>query len=387
MPVAPRTAKLIEPPTDNEGYRVRGDGDAYVYVLAKAPVSPSTASSRARSPSPGHANDGGTETSVLYGPGVYQVDPWVTERHNLRSSPKFSSLVVGALLGGDVIDVAKVVAVLVPGGPREHWAQLVRKSPGPPAWVLLANSGGVKFLRYVKRAGPDGTRGDWLGATESTDTYTFSSLDRAIAEQLGHVEQNDDDIDSFISHVADHELQLAQQAAAVKQIDLDHMKVSEVFATKKAERLANQQKDEEEKAYKARRFKMLEIWQTERPILSTLRSEQKAWLEEQCDANDSRCAQRLAQLRRERGMEVAVDLALQPSSWKTGHPLQPDEEDELAEIPSAADNAVASADAAKLAQSEAALTLAGVRDAPLAKSLVAMEAASAFYYRSYLVPE
>jgi len=91
-----------------------GDGEAYVYVLAKtsATISP-------RADGVEGTTEVGIQASLLYGPGLYQVDPWVTDRHNLRAAPRLTSPVVGNLLGGDAVDVAKAVTVHLSGGERE----------------------------------------------------------------------------------------------------------------------------------------------------------------------------------------------------------------------------------------------------------------------------
>lgn len=347
--------------------------------MTKAPVSPS-ATSRAPSPGRDGSVESGIEVSVIYGPGIYQVDPWVTERHNLRAAPRLTAPIVGSLLGGDVVDVAKAVTVHMPGMPREHWAQLTRKTAGPPAWTLLANSGGVKFLRYVKRAGVGNERPRVAGhADDSPRQPNISDLDRAIGEQLGHVETDSNDITALIEALTEHEWQIASKEAELKITTSKGEEAAQKVEAKTAERLAKQQESQKEKEEKARIKNMREQWEVERSKLQMLRADRMMELDDQRSAIDDKFNRRFVDLERKRAVEVASDLAANPSSWNSGY--KRDEEDEMTKPPTAADTAENAADAAKTASEKAARSLAGVSDAPLAESLIAMEAASALFYR------
>jgi len=363
-----------------------GDGEAYVYVLAKtsATISP-------RADGVEGTTEVGIQASLLYGPGLYQVDPWVTDRHNLRAAPRLTSPVVGNLLGGDAVDVAKAVTVHLSGGEREHWAQLVRTSPGPPAWALLASSGGMKFLRYVKRPGPDRAR---LAGPDAQGQSQAAALDRAIADQLGHVEADDSDLAELIDRLVEHEWDLGGEEAELNRMGREHQETTEKSKAKKAENVTKSLLDnlqQSKRQQEAKRKKQRETWEMERPELSVRRVEQMASLEESRHAIDTEFEERLRQLREKRAREAAADLAKQPSSWggysSAEPPVDlfnfnfPGEEDPAENPKSAADAAKVSAEAAREAASRAARSLAGVSDAPLAEALVAMEAQCASFYR------
>jgi len=358
-----------------------GEGEAYVYLLTKTPTSPHAGQSGAGAADIAAAAKLDLPDSVFHGPGSYQIDPWVTDRHNLRAAPRLVAQIVGSLHAGDIVEVSRVVTVTTATAEdelaREHWAQLFRRSPGPPAWALLEDSAGRTFLRCVRKPGLKAAN----AASRTPGELEPAELDRNIAAILGSGEEGGDTVGDLANRIMEHEWQLVSQSVETKRLEARAAEAQEQRRQKKALQVV----EDLSKVKADRQRKQKETWELERPQFRMRTVNALASLDQSCIALERQYMDKVAAVKDQHSRSRAMETELRKANTLT---LADDEgpEDEASKQPrNEEDKATIAAEVAREAAEEAARGLTGVSDASLAEALVAMESASSHFYRKFVL--
>ncbi|CAE7384939.1 unnamed protein product, partial [Symbiodinium pilosum] len=230
------------------------------------------------------------------------VDPHVTSYHNIRAAPSIFSPIVGNLEAYDVIEVSQTIQLCAQDGATEFWAQILRKTAGPAPWILISD-GDCEFLVKLLRPGDALQKPEeWVPPLpdETPHGEAAQSVNFYLAAALG---DGKSDLPEMITALADHELRLGREAAALKVLE-------EEANTLRAEAIAYERELERRRGFCAamqqryQRLKQREAWNVANAQIELQLAQVEDMLDDATDNADAICASQLA-LQRAREREEA----------------------------------------------------------------------------------
>ncbi|CAE7324763.1 unnamed protein product [Symbiodinium natans] len=236
------------------------------------------------------------------GPGLYQVDPFVTSLHNIRAAPSVFSPIVGTLEAYDVIEVAQTIQLCGQDGCPEFWAQLLRKTAGPAPWILMADADCEYLVKLLRSGEALKKPEDWVPPLPDETPYgeATQSVNFYLAAALG---DETSDLPDMITALADHECRLGREAAALAILEEEANSLREEARAYERE-LERRRGDRAATQRRFQRLKQREAWNIANAQIELQLVQVEDMLDDAMDNAEAACASQLA-LQRAREREEA----------------------------------------------------------------------------------